>query len=130
MPNHLCTEESDRRPAEEGNWSAKEGNRRLVKVDVGMSIHIFGKPGDTALSSPSQPATQKKQTMVQYTSPEDLRPFPKTAARKTTNNRTRAITLILTDTPVKNELETEMETTQAKTMKKTSKVPPKRLSSS
>ena len=111
LPNYLCTE---------------EGNRRLAEEDVGTNIHIFGRPGDTALSSPSQPATQKKQTMVQCTSQEEPRPFPKTAARKSTNNRTRAKTLILTDISVKNQLERGMEAIQATKMKKTSKVPPKR----
>ena len=48
------------------------------------------------------------------------------SSTKSTNNRRRAKTLILTDTPVKNQLEREMDTSQAKEMKRRSKLPAKR----
>ena len=91
-----------------------------------MSTHMFGKPGDTAFSSPSQPALQKKQAVVKHASPEELRPFPKAAAQKSINNHKRVKTLILTDIPVKNQSGRELEAISAKKMKNTSKVPTKR----
>jgi hypothetical protein len=67
--------------------------------------------------------------MVQHISSEEIRPFPKPAARKSTSNRKRAKSLILTDIPVKNQLEREMETIQAKKIIKNIKDPCKTSSS-
>lgn len=66
-------------------------------------------------SSTTSPNSEKSQTIV---SPIDIRPFPKASARKITkNNRRKRETAILTDSPIKNELEQEKLMRQIKPTK-------------
>jgi len=89
---------------------------------------MYSRPGQkhAGLAGPSHslPSSAKSP----HTTPEELRPFPKAAARKSiTGGRKRARTLILTDTPVKNSLEAELAAIQEKKCRRTAKVPVKKV---
>ena len=57
-------------------------------------------------SSPVQHSLPENQ-IVRF-SPEDIRPYPKAAPRKTTGGRKKGQTLILTDTPIKNQIQNDI----------------------
>ena len=67
----------------------------------------------------SQPSPQgNKNKPAEYYSPEVVRPYPKAAARKTAGRgRRKGRTMVLTDTPVKSQLESELAEREAKKLK-------------
>lgn len=86
-------------------------------------------PTNESLTSTSEPSTssvhmQSKSTCSTVTPPSDIRPFPKAGVRKQCTKRRRGKSLVLTNTPVKNQIEKERaERGQSKKKRKKQPVP-------
>ena len=118
-------DDNERRLGVEGNRG--EGN--VFDRAAGDDRHMAsGVEGDSVgRNEASHDDISKKKTRVKAGpskfTPEQLRPFPKAEERKSKKGgRKRAKTLILTDTPIKNNIEQEFE---AKKVKKALKIPAK-----
>jgi len=78
---------------------------KIPVVELNYTEELIADQSQSKQSSTNTPNYEKSQTIV---SPIDIRPFPKAPARKTTkNNRRKRETTILTDSPIKNQLEQE-----------------------
>lgn len=78
-------------------------------TDRAASSDVVDMSANISQSTPSTSAVQVTTKIngekAESITPEDIRPFPQAGARKPGNKRKRGKALVLTDTPVKNDLE-------------------------
>lgn len=75
-------------------------------------------PSNALINEPSnEPSCSYSDITISSKTPEQLRPYPKAGPRKTTAGRKRRSTAVVTDTPVKAQLEKEVKERQERKQK-------------